>query len=166
MTISERPKLHLRFAPKAEVKAAIASYAPPPPPSPTPPAVIASQPKERRLSPEGWYDLVIARLEALRQAWPVAFRPCDDPGPWPPLAINIHRDIRQRDPALGRPHSLLRAALARYVCDHRYRAGRIAGAVRIDLDGTPAGICDGTPPLRRHRREPIMADQIKESADD
>jgi hypothetical protein len=157
MTTPSRPKLHLKFAPKAEVRTAIAGYAPPP----APPAKTAATPKPRRPS-DIWLDRVIARLEALRQAWPAALRPCDDPGPWPPLAINIHKAIRQRDPALGRPYALLRAALARYVCDHRYRSGRIAGAVRIDLDGQPAGSCSGGTPLRRERRGAIL-DQVKAS---
>jgi sRNA-binding protein len=257
MTIADRPKLHLKFASKPEIEAAIATYAPPPPAAPPPAAATppkhrlssaerqdrviarlealrqawpaafrpcddpgpwpqlatgihkairdrdpelgrprillgsavarymndhryragliagavcidldgappATQPKPR-LSSGHWLDLIIARLEALRQTWPRTFRPCDDPGPWPPLAINIHRSIRQRDPALGRPYGLLRAALARYANDHRYRAGRIAGAVRVDLDGAPAGLCDGTPPLPREGRASIMAQQIKET---
>ena len=44
---------------------------------------------------------------------------------------------------------LLKAATTRYCHDHRYRAGRVAGAVRVDLDGAPAGVCgDDGPPMR------------------
>jgi hypothetical protein len=171
MTTPSRSKLRLKFAPKAEVKAAIATYAPPPPPPPPPPLAppaapkAAAKPTARRLSPDAWYELVIARLEALRQAWPAAFRPCDDPGPWPPLAVSIHKSIRQRDPVLGRPYALLQASLARYTNDHRYRAGRIEGAVRIDLDGAPVSMCNGAPPLRRKRREAMKESDAKEEED-
>jgi sRNA-binding protein len=34
---------------------------------------------------------------------------------------------------------LLHAALKRYTADHRYSAGHVVGASRIDLDGQPAG---------------------------
>jgi hypothetical protein len=127
--------LGLRFAPSPAVVEAIAAAAggPPPARASAPPPAQAPQPT----SHEAWLDRVIERLSALRQRFPGAFRSARDPGPWSPLAIGIHRQIRELAPDLACPRQLLRAGIARYIRDWRY--GHTAGAVRIDLDAQPAG---------------------------
>jgi hypothetical protein len=128
--VKERAVLHLKLGPSPATVRAIAAYT-----RTSAPAAPAT-----RLSPAAaWFDLVIARLEALRQKFPAAFRPSCDPGPWPPLAIGIHRELR-RHPGLGRPWPLVQAALQRYTTDHRYAAGHAEGATRLGLDGEANGV--------------------------
>jgi ProP effector len=131
-----RPILRLRFPPPIDLSRTKVVLRPTPPARP----VAAPAPAPAHwLPPEQWLDLVIERVAALRQAFPGAFRAADDPGPWPPLKVGIHRDILQRAPEFAAPRKLLRRAIARYIADWRYRAGRVEGAVRVDLDGQPAG---------------------------
>ena len=73
------------------------------------------------------------------QAWlieqyPAIFNP-DKP---PPLKVGVHKDILERHPDLA--PATLRRALKRY-CERRPYQLALArdGAVRVDLDGNPAG---------------------------
>jgi hypothetical protein len=68
----DRPKLHLKFAPRPEIEAATATYAPQPPEAPPP---------KPRLSSAERLDLAIARLEALRQTGRRRSVPATIPGP-------------------------------------------------------------------------------------
>ena len=93
----------------------------------------------RAASAERWHGRVAEALAVLRQYFPGAFRGADDPGPWPPLKIGIHRDIRAKALDMGIPNRMIYFAIARYRAEWRYRAGHVEGAVRVDLDGKPAG---------------------------
>lgn len=79
-----------------------------------------------------------AQTQAL-QAWLAATYPAtfslDKP---PPLKVGIHHDLLTRHPDLD--HATLRRALKRY-CERRPYQLALArdGAVRVDLDGNPAG---------------------------
>ena len=82
------------------------------------------------------HQRVRALLAQLCEKFPLAFRPRQAPPPWPALKIGIDRDILERIPVSRR---LLKAALRYHTSCPSYRAGLIAGAVRVDLDGVPAG---------------------------
>ncbi|TIV47470.1 MAG: prop expression regulator [Mesorhizobium sp.] len=69
----------------------------------------------------------------LSAKWPAAFNP---KAPMP-LRIGIHNDIRVLDGELSDDE--LRRALRAYTSMPRYLARLNAGAVRVDLDGEPAG---------------------------
>ncbi|TIU44224.1 MAG: prop expression regulator, partial [Mesorhizobium sp.] len=69
----------------------------------------------------------------LSAKWPAAFNP---KAPMP-LRIGIHHDIRVLDGELSDDE--LRRALRAYTSMPRYLARLNAGAVRVDLDGEPAG---------------------------
>ena len=92
---------------------------------------------------------VHALVAELRENFPLAFRPALAPPPWPALKIGRDRDILKRAQISRR---LLKAALRSYTSCPRYRAGLVAGAVRVDLDGAPAGEVAPSTPLRRRDR--------------
>ncbi|RUW71159.1 ProQ/FinO family protein [Mesorhizobium sp. M2A.F.Ca.ET.067.02.1.1] len=69
----------------------------------------------------------------LSAKWPAAFNPKAPR----PLRIGIHHDIRVLDGELSDDE--LRRALRAYTSMPRYLARLNAGAVRVDLDGEPAG---------------------------
>jgi ProP effector len=73
-------------------------------------------------------------LEYFKQRWPRAF--CEPPKP---LKRGIGKDIAA---ALGRsfPNRALRFALSTWCRSRRYRQAHVEGAVRVDLEGAPAGI--------------------------
>src|SRR5271169_3563756 len=140
--------LHLRFPPAAESPApAIAPTQAPEPPaaqalSPARAAMAAARvsASARAASAERWHGRIAEAVAALRQAFPGAFRPADDPGPWPPLKIGAHKDVLDLASDLALPRRILRHAVNRYCRDWRYRAGHVEGAVRVGLDGAPAGV--------------------------
>lgn len=70
----------------------------------------------------------------LSAKWPAAF---NSKAPRP-LKIGIHHDIRALDGELSEDE--LRRALRAYATMPRYLARLDAGAVRVDLDGEPAGV--------------------------
>jgi len=123
VTTPRRPILRLKFSTAPAQVPAKPEAAPKPP---TPPA--QAEERHRRIN---------ALLAELCEKFPLAFRPWLAPPPWPALKIGIHRDIRQRIPAVSR--RLLNAALGYYTSCPSYRAGLVAGAVRVDLDGELAG---------------------------
>jgi hypothetical protein len=81
-------------------------------------------------------ERVAVQLVELRQRFPLAFNGDGDRDPRP-LKVGIHRDLRKRAPDLD--GALLRQVLKAYCGGPRYLAALVAGAVRIDLDGEPAG---------------------------
>jgi hypothetical protein len=133
-----RPTLKLRFPPSTEATAAIeaARFAVKPSPPPSPPAA-EKQRVDSKISAQAQAYRIINCLVDLRERFPGPFRPPDDPGPWPPLARFIHKAIREREPGLS--STLLRHAINQYTRDWRYRAGHVEGAMRVDIDGRPAG---------------------------
>ncbi|RWA79633.1 MAG: prop expression regulator, partial [Mesorhizobium sp.] len=69
----------------------------------------------------------------LSAKWPAAFNPKAPK----PLRIGIHHDIRVLDGELSDDE--LRRVLRAYTSMPRYLARLNSGAVRVDLDGEPAG---------------------------
>src|SRR5262252_917846 len=122
MTSPGRPILRLKFSTSPAPIAAKPETAPK---LPTPP--IPAEERHRRAQ---------ALLAELREKFPLAFRPRQSPTPWPALKIGIDRDILERIQVSRR---LLKAVLRYYTSCPSYRAGLVAGAVRVDLDGEPAG---------------------------
>ena len=122
MTSPGRPILRLKFS--------------------TSPAPIAAKPEATPTAPrppipaEGRHRRVHALLAELCEKFPLAFRPWLAPPPWPALKIGIDRDIMERIQVSRR---LLKAALRYYTSHPSYRAGLVAGAARVDLDGELAG---------------------------
>jgi hypothetical protein len=119
-TIPRRPILRLKFSTAHAPIPAEPEAAPKPP---TPPA----QAEER-------HPRINALLAQLCEKFPLAFRPRQAPPPWPALKIGIDRDILERIQVSRRL-----AALRYYTSCPSYRAGLVAGAARVDLDGEPAG---------------------------
>jgi sRNA-binding protein len=117
-----RPKLRLKFL---TAPAPISAKPEPAPNLLTPPLPVAE--RHRRID---------ALLAELCEKFPLTFRPRQVPPPWPALKIGIDRDILERIQVSRR---LLKAALRYYTSRRSYRAGLVAGAVRVDLDGKPAG---------------------------
>jgi ProP effector len=58
------------------------------------------------------------------------------------LKLGIDKDILARCPDLSR--ELLTAMLRDYTSGRRYRPALALGAVRVDLDGNPAGVVSTT----------------------
>ena len=86
-----------------------------------------------------------AVLELLVTRWPACFSIFEQHRR--PLKIGIHRDIiAALDGALSKKS--LRRAMRSYVGNEMYRERLVVGAVRVDLDGQPAGIVtrEQTPP--------------------
>ena len=121
-TIPRRPILRLKFSTAHAPIPAEPEAAPKPP---TPPA--QAEERHRRIN---------ALLAELCEKFPLAFRPWLAPPPWPALKIGIDRDIMERIQVSRR---LLKAALRYYTSHPSYRAGLVAGAARVDLDGELAG---------------------------
>ena len=71
-------------------------------------------------------------LPALAETYPACF---DGENPRP-LKLGIHRDLM----AAGFEKAAVKRALARYCNRPRYRKALRAGAIRIDLQGQPAGV--------------------------
>src|SRR5689334_23458534 len=122
MTTPPRPTLRLKFS----AAPAPTSGRPEDAPKPRTPPIQAGE-RCRRVHP-----LLAERCER----FPLAFRPRQAPPPWPALKIGIDRDILERIQVSRR---LLKAALRHYTSYPSYRAGLVAGAARVDLDGVPAG---------------------------
>jgi len=80
--------------------------------------------------------LVKAFRQLLHERYPVAF-PAPNMPPRAPLKIGIDRDLRARHPDLAR--KTIKVVLHRHVSQRSYQALLVAGAVRLDLDGNPAG---------------------------
>ncbi len=74
----------------------------------------------------------VPTLPALIETYPACF---DGENPRP-LKLGIHRDLM----AAGFEKAAVKRALARYCNRPRYRKALRAGAVRIDLQGQPAGV--------------------------
>jgi ProP effector len=112
-----------------------------PVPAPTPAKPLPVHPNRRQHKAAVAAEL----LAALRKRFPNAFAAVRAPGPWKPLAIGIRQQISARAPNLAAPPQWrLRQALWRYCSRPEYRAGLVAGAARIDLDGKPAGVVTGS----------------------
>jgi ProP effector len=75
-------------------------------------------------------------LELLYAQFPAAF--ARDPADRQPLKCGIHRDLMARlEGAVSRKG--LSRAIGAYVSDPGYRGKLVENAVRVDLDGNPAG---------------------------
>lgn len=85
----------------------------------------------------------LATLATLASAFPV-FRACQ------PLAIGIHKALRQRLPDL--PDADLRQALRRHTTATKYLKAVANGTTRFDLDGNPAGEISA-----EHRQDALSA---------
>ncbi|HRW67350.1 MAG TPA: ProQ/FinO family protein, partial [Candidatus Competibacter sp.] len=73
----------------------------------------------------------VPTLPALTETYPACFN-SENPRP---LKLGIHRDLM----AAGFEKAAVKRALARYCNRPRYRKALCAGAIRIDLQGQPAG---------------------------
>ncbi len=73
----------------------------------------------------------VPTLPALTETYPACFN-SENPRP---LKLGIHRDLM----AAGLEKAAVKRALARYCNRPRYRKALCAGAIRIDLQGQPAG---------------------------
>jgi len=122
MTTPPRPTLRLKFC----TAPAPTSGRPENAPKPRTPPMQAGERRRR----------VNALLAELCGKFPLAVRPRQAPPPWPALKIGIDRDILERIQVSRR---LLKAALRSYTSCPSYRAGLVAGAIRVDLDRAPAG---------------------------
>jgi ProP effector len=74
-----------------------------------------------------------AAIGQLIEQFPLAFVRF---GERPPLKLGIHDDLLERGIALD----VVRAGLGSYCYSVRYLSAARAGAVRLDLDGNPAGV--------------------------
>ena len=74
----------------------------------------------------------VPTLPALAETYPACFN-SENPRP---LKLGIHRDLM----AAGFEKAAVKRALARYCNRPRYRKALCAGAIRIDLQGQPAGV--------------------------
>jgi RNA chaperone ProQ/FINO-like protein len=74
--------------------------------------------------------------EILAERFPACFKGCGEPRL--PLKVGIHRDIWNTAPSLS--HTDIRGALKDYVSDAAYYQVLAEGAVRVDLNGNPAGV--------------------------
>lgn len=79
---------------------------------------------------------IAATRERLVEAFPACFAPAG--AVKTPLQIGIHRDIRRRMAGLQSADVWL--AIEDYVSGETYLGHMVEGAVRIDLDGRPAGV--------------------------
>jgi hypothetical protein len=107
-----------------------------PSPPPSPPAPEKRCP-DGELSPQARTRRINNCLADLRERFPGAFHPADDLGPWPPFVVGLSKVVRERAPHYSA--TLLKLAITRYCQDWRYRAGHVEGAIRVDIDGKPAG---------------------------
>jgi len=80
---------------------------------------------------------IYATINLLCEAFPACFKQYERRRR--PLKVGIHADILAALDGAITPQEL-GLALAIYVGNKSYRAGLVAGAVRIDLDGQPAGV--------------------------
>ena len=78
-----------------------------------------------------------AVVELLTEKWPTVFSVYENRRR--PLKIGIHHEILAALDGAVTPAELS-LALRYYVCNRVYRSRLVAGAVRIGLDGTPAGV--------------------------
>jgi ProP effector len=89
---------------------------------------------------EGWMTIakqdIHAALTHLAEAFPQTFV-LERCRPHRPLKVGIAADLQAHCPALE--WRVLKVALAAYTGRVMYLRGLVAGAVRIDLDGNPAG---------------------------
>jgi hypothetical protein len=134
--LKERPVLRLKLGPAsvpaptpAPVTAASSKSvsAPTAPPSAAPRELEASEARQER---------AFRMRDALIERWPNCFKGPEQPKL--PLKIGIHRDIKAIAPELSTRD--LGTAIRYYVGDYQYRQAMVAGAVRFDLDGNPAGV--------------------------
>ena len=96
----------------------------------------ATQAQPRRRNP--YRDAAVETLLILRQRFPAVFAYLNAPARRP-LKVGIHVDHRQPPCRKSTPIAI-RRALRVYCTGRAYRENCVAGAVRIDLDGKPAGI--------------------------
>lgn len=84
-----------------------------------------------------------ADRRALARAFPACFNPQKSKAPKRPLKVGITADLIARGVTGEDGQSLSRSRIERAVRDYclgtKYRAALVSGAVRIDLDGNPAG---------------------------
>jgi ProP effector len=125
--------------PAAQYAADEPAKQPPPKPAPPTPAIVQSPPPitaEAAARRRARYERQEALFRQLRGIAPALFATM----PPPPMAIGIHRTIVER---LGLDQKDARSVgrlLRRHVQRPSYQRGLIAeGAVRLDLDGNPAG---------------------------
>lgn len=95
----------------------------------------ATQAQPRRRNP--YRDAAVETLLILRQRFPAVFAYLNAPARRP-LKVGIHADIIAAVPEIDA--IAVRRALRVYCTGRAYRENCVAGAVRIDLDGKPAGI--------------------------
>lgn len=95
-----------------------------------------------RMSPEEAHRsrarLTTTFRQRLAELYPAVFAPQGKP-PTAPLKIGIHIDLRARHRDLA-SLATLAATMRRITREPAYLALLIEGAVRVDLDGNPAGI--------------------------
>jgi hypothetical protein len=121
--LKERPVLKLKLGPASV-----------PAPTPKPAHEAAKQAKWE--ASEARRERAFRMRDTLIERWPNCFK-----GPEQaklPLKIGIHRDIKAIAPELSTRD--LGTAIRYYVGDYQYRRAMVAGAVRFDLDGNPAGV--------------------------
>jgi len=127
-------KIPLKERPVLKLKLGSASV-PAPTPKPEHEAAKVASPGE---ASEAKRERAFRMRDTLIERWPNCFK-----GPEQaklPLKIGIHRDIKAIAPELSTKD--LGTAIRYYVGDYQYRQAMVAGAVRFDLDGNPAGVVD------------------------
>lgn len=97
----------------------------------------AAKKRRRRAGRAGKITDVLANRELLAERFPLCFAP-KEVAEKRPLKIGIYHDIRARLPELSGRR--VTAALHDYTTGPKYWTALVAGAVRIDLDGNPAGV--------------------------
>jgi ProP effector len=93
-----------------------------------------------------------ACLQQLAGQFPAAFLP---DGSRKPLKIGIHNDLALR----GISRAVIQRGLGLYCSNHRYLAALQEGAVRVGLDGEPAGTV--TADAAAHARQQQLAEKLK-----
>ncbi|MCQ8118585.1 ProQ/FinO family protein [Methylomonas rosea] len=85
----------------------------------------------------GKADALVAIIGLLQKKFPLAFP--KKPAAKLPLKIGIHKDILAHADQLGTDKNQLRTALKAWCWGHRYWDCLTEDAVRVDLQGMPAG---------------------------
>jgi len=107
---------------------------------------------ERQAGKEAKLQRVFQMLDVLYERWPALFKMS---GPRPAMAVGIHRDIIAAAPDLHAGD--VRKAVRYYALSGNYIEAVVAGAVRYNLYGQPAGVVTETEarwPIKR--REPVI----------
>ncbi|AMK79394.1 MULTISPECIES: ProQ/FinO family protein [Methylomonas] len=85
----------------------------------------------------GKADALVSIIGLLQKTFPLAFP--KKPAAKLPLKIGIHKDILAHADQLGTEKNQLRTALKAWCWGHRYWDCLTEDAVRVDLNGNPAG---------------------------